>query len=108
MRNLLDSTSNTTIQVTLTGTTPSVVSIVQQRFASLIAVSSATSGAPFAIFSVTKNDRSAGASIARIASSPGVLANEQLSVSWASSDSLKLSKSSNNYNGTYDIVILAV
>jgi hypothetical protein len=108
LRNLLDSTSNTTIQVTLTGTTPSVVSIVQQRFASLIAVSSATSGAPFAIFSVTKNDRSTGASIARIASSPGVLANEQLSVSWASSDSLKLSKSSNNYNGIFDIVVLAV
>ncbi len=62
-------------------------------------VSNVTNG-PCAIFSITKNNINTYANVIRYGS-PGIDNTTQLNVIWASNSKLNVSKTTNNYNGTY-------
>ena len=59
-------------------------------------------GAPIALFFISKNLNTRSGNITRI-SAPGIISATNLNLSWGSNSSLSISKSNGNYNGTYKI-----
>lgn len=69
----------------------------------LVKVTSSISGAPFAIFTISKNSpqRNGNSTAYR---SPGVSSGELLRIFWDSQKTIEISKSGNNYDGIYEVL----
>lgn len=98
---------NSLLTVALSGTSPITISNRHQRLTAVVSITSSVINAPFAIFSVSKNDKTRTYSVVRVASSPGTTTNEQLHLIWNIDDKLKLYKNGAGYDGNYDIVIIS-
>lgn len=104
--NLIQLSTNISNSVTLSGTTPIEINPKYQRLSTIVSVTSPIINAPYAIFCITKNDRSVSFSVSRIVNSPGITTLETLQLRWNDEESLKLYKTGNGYNGIYDIKII--
>lgn len=103
--NFQDTSASTTI--TLSGTAKSTIDLsifnYYENKSLLVKVTSLITGAPFAIFTISKNlpTRSANSSAYR---SPGVSSGELLRIFWDSQKTIEISKNGNNYDGVYDVI----
>ena len=104
--NLVTRTSNTIISVTLSGTTPVTISRKHQRISTLIVVTTEISNGPYAIFSVSKNDKTISGNTVRLCSSPGGTTLETLQLVWSIDSKLTLQKSASGYNGVYNVTFI--
>jgi hypothetical protein len=103
IRDLTNLTTNKNIQVTLTGTSPSIINYKYQRLTTTLSITTATSGGPYAVFIFSKNDRTIAGSITRIIQSAGSPSGEQLFLTWNSESSLSLYKNGTGFNGVYNL-----
>jgi hypothetical protein len=92
--------------ITLSGTTRSTLDIslfnYYENKSLLVKVTSSISGAPYAIFTISKNSptRSGNSTAYR---SPGISSGELLRIFWDSQKTIEISKSGLNYDGSYSI-----
>jgi hypothetical protein len=111
--NIIDNFQDTSVstQVLLSGTNKSTISLsifnYYENKSFMVKVTSQIPGAPFAIFTTSKNSPDKNGNSARYGS-PGQTTNENLNIFWDTNLTLQLSKSGNNYDGLYDLVFTAL
>ncbi len=101
----VDSLGVVITNVTLTGTTPIVISN-HLKGTFRIHVSNLVLNGPCAGFDVAKNEANNQAHIVRNVSCPGLNSNTSLMVTWAVNSGITLSKNGTDYDGTYTIKII--
>lgn len=97
--------SGSIIQVTLTGTSYSVVSPVLSGTVTLN-VKNSISGGPSAIFNICKNEQLLIGNPTRTCSCAGLNTYERLQIRWLANSGIELRKTGVNYNGIYNITLV--
>lgn len=91
--------------ITLTGTSDTVLSSIQQGSYVMTVMNNVING-PTGIFHLTKNEASRFAQVARTVASPGYSSNTMLRVSWPPNSGILIRKTDSGFDGSYKIKLL--
>ena len=89
----------------LSGTTETLV-VADQVGSYIITITNIVIDGPSGIFNVTKNRQNSQSHIVRTVAAPGYGTTTTLKLSWPPNSGILLSKTDNNYNGSYKIKII--